>query len=68
MSSEYRGPANDEARMTNDELSPNAQMAKCQSAFFADFFVTPSSFAVFFSFAIGALSFLPHSSFVLRHF
>ena len=60
--------ANDEARMTNDEGSPNAQMTKGESAFFRDFFVTRSSFGVSFSSVIGALSFLRHSSFELRHF
>jgi hypothetical protein len=54
--------------MTNDEGSPNAQMTKGESAFFRDFFVTPSSFGVSFSSVIGALSFLRHSSFELRHF
>jgi hypothetical protein len=53
--------------MTNDELSPNAQMTKCESTFFFDFFVAPSRFGLSSRFVIGALSFLRHSSFVLRH-
>ena len=46
MNDEARMKFNDEARMTNDETNPNAQMTKDRGAFRHLDFVIPSSLVI----------------------